>query len=197
MLRGLRKKGFNENDEKGGAVMFIDLLRSRRSVRAFTDKPVEQEKIDRLVKAVLRAPSSRGFNPWEFVVVTDPAILGRLSRAKPTGAAFLANAPLGIAVCADPGKSDVWVEDVSIAAVILHLAATDLGLGSCWIQLRKRDHDQSRTAGEYAADVLGLPGGLEVSSIMAIGYSAQQPAPHPEDSLQYDKVSFNRYGNRR
>jgi nitroreductase len=196
MLRGLRKEAFNGKHEKGGAVMFIDLLRSRRSVRAFTDKPVELEKIDRLVEAVLRAPSSRGFNPWEFVVVTDPDLLGRLSRAKPSGAAFLANAPLGIAVCGDPGKSDVWVEDVSIAAVILHLAATDLGLGSCWIQLRLREHDQTRTAGEYAADLLGLPVGLEVSAIIAIGYPAQQPAPHPEASLQRGKVSFNRYGNR-
>jgi nitroreductase len=177
--------------------MFIDLLRSRRSIRTFTDRPVEHRKIDLLVEAALRAPSSRGFNPWQFVVVTDPEILDRLSRAKPHGAAFLAKAPLGIVVCADPEKSDVWVEDASIAAVVLHLAATDLGLGSCWIQLRKRDHDQTRTAGEYAAEVLGLPAGMEVSAIIAIGHPAQQPAPHPESSLERHKVSFNRYGNRR
>jgi nitroreductase len=101
-----------------------------------------------------------------------------------------------VAVCADPQKSDVWVEDVSIATLILHLAATDLELGSCWIQLRKRDHDNSRSAGEYAAEVLGLPAGLEVSAIMAIGYPAQQPAPHPQTSLQREKVSIDRYGNR-
>ena len=160
--------------------MFIDLLRSRRSIRKFEDRPVEAEKVDLLVEAVLRSPSSRGVNPWEFVVVTDPAIINRLSTAKPHGASFLANAPLAIVVCADPGKSDVWVEDVSIAAIILHLAATDLGLGSCWIQLRKRDHDDSTTAGEYAANVLGLPAELVVSAIMAIGYPAQQPSPHPQ-----------------
>lgn len=177
--------------------MFIDLLRSRRSIRKFQAKPVEQEKIDLLVEAALRAPSSRGSNPWEFVVVNDPQIIGRLSRAKPHGAAFLAKAPLAVAVCADPGQSDVWVEDVSIAAIILHLAATDLGLGSCWIQLRKRDHDDTQTAGAYAAAVLGLPAAMEVSSIMAIGYPTQQPAPHPRTSLQYDKVRVNRYQNRK
>jgi nitroreductase len=177
--------------------VFIDLLRARRSVRKFQDRPVEQDKIDLLVEAALRAPSSRGFNPWEFVVVTDPTLLDRLSRAKPHGAGFLAKAPLGIVVCVDPGKSDVWVEDVSIAAILLHLAAADLGLGSCWIQLRKRDHDGSRTAGEYAADVLGLPPEMAVSSIIAVGYPAQQPAPHPPASLRHDKVSVNRYGNRR
>ncbi len=175
--------------------MFIDLLRSRRSIRKFEDRPVEAEKVDLLVEAVLRSPSSRGFNPWEFVVVNDPAIIKRLSTAKPHGASFLANAPLAIVVCADPGKSDVWVEDASIAAIILHLAATDLGLGSCWIQLRRRNYDDSKTAGEYAADVLGLPAELAVSAIMAIGHPAQQPAPHPKGSLQRDKVSVNRYGN--
>lgn len=174
--------------------MFIDLLRSRRSIRKFQNRAVETEKIDLLVEAALRSPSSRGFNPWEFVVVTDSEIIDRLSRSKPHGASFLAGAPLAIAVCADPQKSDVWVEDVSIAAAILHLAATDLGLGSCWIQLRKRDFDETQTAGEYAADLLGLPSGLVVSSIMAIGYPDQQPSPHPKDSLQGDKASLNRYG---
>ena len=176
--------------------MFIDLLRSRRSVRQFQKQHIEQEKVELLVEAALRSPSSRGGNPWHFVVVTDPETIGRLSTAKPHGASFLAHAPLAIVVCADPSQSDVWVEDVSIATMILHLTATDLGLGSCWIQLRKRDHDDAKTAGEYAAEVLGLRAGLAVSAIMAIGYPAQQPASHPKASLQRDKVSVNRYGNR-
>jgi nitroreductase len=177
--------------------MFIDLLRSRRSVRRYLSTPVETEKIDLLIEAVLRSPSSRGFNPWEFVVVDDAAILDRLSRCKPHGASFLANAPLAIAVCPQVDRSDVWVEDVSIATLILHLTAGDLGLGSCWIQLRRRDHDGGLRAGAYAAEVLGLPAGREVSAIMAIGYPDQAPAPHPASSLQRDKVSFNAYGQRR
>jgi nitroreductase len=176
--------------------MFIDLLRKRRSIRKYDDRPVEQEKIDLLVEAALRSPSSRGFNPWEFVVVTDPEILARLAKAKPHGASFLAKAPLAIAVCADPEKSDVWVEDASIAAIFLHLAATDLGLGSCWIQLRKREYDDTQTASDYAARLLGLPDGKNVSAVMAIGYPAQQPKPHATASLSYEKVSVNHYGNR-
>lgn len=176
--------------------MFIDLLRSRRSIRKFQDRPVEPEKVKLLLEAALRSPSSRGFNPWEFVVVDDPERIVRLSRAKPHGASFLAKAPLAIAVCAHPDQSDVWVEDVSIAAIILHLAATDLGLGSCWIQLRKRRFDDTRTAGEYAAEIVGLPSGMEVSSIIAVGYPAQHLEPHPESALQREKVSVNHYGCR-
>jgi nitroreductase len=177
--------------------MFIDLLRSRRSIRKFQEQPVEKEKVDLLIEAALRSPSSRGFNPWEFVVVFDPQTIVRLSRAKPHGASFLARAPLAIAVCAHPSRSDVWVEDVSIAAIIVHLAAADLGLGSCWVQLRKRNYDETKTAGQYAAEVLGLPEGMEVSAIIGIGYPAQHPAPHPQDSLQQEKVSVNRYGSRK
>jgi nitroreductase len=177
--------------------MFIDLLRSRRSIRKFQERPVEQEKVDLLVEAALRSPSSRGFNPWEFVVVFDRQTIVRLSRAKPHGASFLARAPLAIAVCAHPSQSDVWVEDVSIAAIIVHLAAADLGLGSCWVQLRKRNYDETKTAGQYAAEVLGLPKGVEVSAIIGIGYPAQHPEPHPPTSLQREKVSVNRYGNRK
>lgn len=176
--------------------MFIDLLRSRRSIRQFQERPVEQAKVDLILEAALRSPSSRGFNPWEFVVVDDPETIGRLSRAKPHGASFLAHAPLAVVVCADPEQSDVWVEDASIATIILHLAATDLGLGSCWIQLRKRNYDDTTTAGDYAARVLGLRQGLEVSAIMAIGYAARQPSPHPASSLLRDKVSVNRHGQR-
>jgi nitroreductase len=176
--------------------MFIDLLRSRRSIRKFEQRPVEQEKVDILVEAALRSPSSRGFNPWEFVVVNDPQIIARLAKAKPHGASFLAKAPLAIAVCGHPSESDVWVEDVSIAAIIVHLAATDLGLGSCWVQLRKRNFDETKTAGEYAADLLGLLPGVEVSAVIGIGYPAQHPKPHSRDSLPQEKVSVNRYGNR-
>ncbi|MCU0593341.1 MAG: nitroreductase family protein [Desulfobacterales bacterium] len=120
--------------------MFMSLIRKRRSIRRFLDKPVEKEKLDLLVEAGLRAPSSRGVNPWHFVVVTDREMLNRLSQSKEHGSAFLKHAAAGIVVCADATKSDVWVEDASIATTVIHLAAASLDLGSCWIQIRERMH---------------------------------------------------------
>ena len=176
--------------------MFIDLLRNRRSIRAFQDRAVESEIIDSLCEAVLRAPSSRGIDPWEFVFVTDPQTIAQLSKAKPHGAAFLAKAPLAVVVCADPEKSDVWVEDASIATLIVHLAATDLGLGSCWIQIRQRPHDETQSAGQYISELLGIPAHLEVEAMVAVGYPAETKRPHAAASLARDKVSFERYGRR-
>lgn len=174
--------------------MFLSLAQKRRSIRRYKDKPVESEKIDRLVEAALRAPSSRGFNPWEFVVVTDRILLEKLSKAKPHGASFLKDASLGIVVCADPEKCDVWVEDASIASIYIHLAAESLELGSCWIQIRKRMHDQTKTAEQYIRELLNIPKHLNVESMIAIGYPAEKKSPHPKEDLQYDKVYYNVYG---
>jgi nitroreductase len=176
--------------------MFIDLIRSRRSIRRYRQKPVEQEKIDHLVEAALRAMSGHGRQAWELVVVTDPAVIEALSKAKPRGSSFLKDAPLAMAVCGDPAKSDIWIEDASIAATFIHLAAADLGLGSCWIQMRQREHSDGKNAGRYVAEVLGLRDGLEAQAVLAIGYAAEEKEPHAAETLDYGKVSRDRYGRK-
>ena len=137
--------------------MFLSLIEERRSIRKFQDKAVKAGTVATLVEALLRAPTSMGNNSWEFVVVTDRDRLEKLSRAKPHGASFLRKAPLGIVVCGDPQISDVWIENSSIASIYIHLAAASLDLGSCWIQIRERAHDESLSAEAYIAGVLNLP----------------------------------------
>ena len=174
----------------------IDLLRRRRSIRRFKQEPLKKAEIDTLVEAMLRSPSSRGLNPWHFVVVDDRDTLEKLARAKVHGSGFLKNAPLAIVVCADPGISDVWVEDTSIAALILHLTAADLNLGSCWIQIRLRDHAAGETAEKFVRQVLGLEEKMVVEAIVAIGYPEEDKAGHERSTLLFDRVSYNRYGQR-
>lgn len=176
--------------------MFIDLLRSRRMVRKFEDRPIGQEELDLLIEAALRSPSSKNRAPWEFVVVTDKEKVGKLSEAKPHGAAFVKGAAAVFVVCADPKQSDVWVEDASIAATLLHLAAFDLGLGSCWVQLRGREHAPGQSSSDYVAGLLGLREGLEVDCLIALGYPAETKEGHPASSLKHDKVSCEEYGGR-
>ncbi len=174
--------------------MFLDQIAQRRSIRKFQSSPVEKEKVDQLVEAALRSPSSRSFNPWRFIVVDRADLLEKLSTAKPHGASFLKNAPLGIVVCGDTSASDVWVEDTAIASTFIHLAAQDLGLGSCWIQIRKREHDANSDAGEYIRNLLNIPTHLSVESILAIGYPDKAKKGHDRKSLDFDKVFYNGYG---
>jgi nitroreductase len=171
----------------------IELLRKRRSIRKFTGEKVAPETIELLIEALLRSPSSRGINPWEFVVVDDRELLAGLSRAKEHGAEFLKNAPLAIVVCADETRSDVWIEDCSIASIIVQLVALSVGLGSCWAQIRKRMHEDGRPAEEYIRELLGLPDHFKVESIIGIGHPAETKRPVPAKELQYEKVKRNRY----
>jgi len=176
--------------------MLISVLEKRRSIRRFQEKKIEPEIIDTLIEAALRSPSSMGHNSWEFIVVTDKDMLQTLSRAKEHGSAFMKNAPLGVVICADPGKSDVWIEDASIASIILHLTAASLGLGSCWIQIRERMHDSTKTAEAFLAEALNLPENLKVLSMVGIGYPTEDKPGHGKETLAYGNVHWNRYGER-
>ncbi len=176
--------------------MVMPEIQKRRSIRKFAQRPVEKEKLDIIIEAALRAPSSMGRDPWEFIVVDDREILNKLSKAKPHGASFLNGAAIGIAVCADKNKSDVWVEDTSIASTHIYLAAESLGLGACWIQIRKRNYSEDLSSVEYVASILNLPEEMAVLSIIAIGYPAEEKTPHKKESLKYDRVYFNGYGRK-
>ncbi len=174
--------------------MFMSLVQKRRSIRRFLAKPIEDEKIEMLIEAALRAPSSRGLNPWEFIVVTERDLLEKLSSAKTHGSEFLKNAPLGIVICADEDRCDIWVEDCSIASTFIFLASESMGLGGCWIQIRERMHNETKTSKAYVSEVLDIPSRLKVESIIAVGYPDEEKPPHKKEELQYEKVYLNQYG---
>jgi nitroreductase len=176
------------------ATQLLPLLRKRRSIRQFASTPVDFDKIDALIEAAVRTPTSRGRNPWEFIVVTEPQLLKQLGKAKQHGSAFLAHAPLAIVVAADATKSDVWTEDCSIAAMVMQLVAEELGLGSCWVQIRLRPHDNHRSAEEYVKNLLGLSAMHAVECILAVGYPAEEKGGHPAESLPYNQVHRERFG---
>ncbi len=166
----------------------FDALSARRSIRQYTDRDIEPRVIEQLKEAILRAPSSRGIRPWRFVFVEDPALLDVLSRAKTHGASFLAEARLGVVICADESLSVVWIEDCAIAGIIVQLAATSLGLGSCWVQIRLRHDQEGQCAEERVRDALGLAPNLRVDSVISIGYPAKQLNAIPREQLPWDRI---------
>ena len=144
--------------------------------------------VEKLQEAVLRAPTSRNLQPWRFVFVTDAEILRALGRAKPHYSDFLAGAALGVVVCADASVSDCWIEDGAIAAATLQLVATELGLGSCWIQIRARQSVDGRPSEEHIREVLGVEAELSVLCVISVGYPAEMKPPKDLESLSWDKV---------
>ena len=172
----------------------LDLLLRRRSIRKYEAKPVEQDHIVKLTHAALSAPSGKNLKPWEFIVVTEPETIKKLSNAKETGASFVKDAPLVIVILADPAKSDVWIEDVSVAAILIQLQAEALGLVSCWVQVRNRVCDSVRTSEAYIRELLEIPTELQVASMISIGYPAERKSAYSESDLKTGKIYVNRYG---
>jgi nitroreductase len=166
----------------------LDILRKRRSVRRYQDREIEPNIIELLKEAALRSPTSRNFRPWRFIFITDKEKLEALSRAKPSGSAFLKGARLGVVVCANENESDVWIEDCSIASILLQLTGQSFGLGSCWIQIRIRMYSDSQTSEDYVKGLLNLPENMKVESIIAFGYPDESKAPIPKEQLEYSKV---------
>lgn len=175
---------------------FSDLINRRRSMRKFTEESLTPEEVELLLKAALKAPSSKRSTCWQFVVVEDKETLKALSECKENGCQFLAGAPLAIIVLADPTSSDVWIEDASIASILIQLQAEDLGLGSCWIQVRERFTANGVPANDIVHGVLEIPYPLEVLSIIAVGHKGMERKPFDEEHLQWEKIHINKYGGK-
>ncbi|SES97662.1 nitroreductase family protein [Anaerobranca gottschalkii] len=171
----------------------LETLINRRSIRKYKDQKIEEEKIKTLIQSALLSPSSRNIRPWEFIVVQDKETLNKLSYAKKHGSSFVKDAPLAFVILGDSTKSDVWIEDTSIAGIVVQLTAEKLGLGSCWVQIRNREHDSKNTAEEYIQKLLNIPEHLKVEAIIAIGYPAEEKEPYDLTKLPYEKVKMERY----
>jgi len=172
----------------------LPLLRKRRSVRKYLDTAVPVEVINQLAEAVLRAPSSRNLRPWQFIFVQDRKTIDKLSRVKAHGSSFLAGAPLCVVILADPDACDVWIEDCSIAAILLQMQVESLpGMGSCWIQTRLREDASGRSSEDAVREILGVPGNLRVASIIAIGYANEALPLVGESELPTGKIHTERY----
>lgn len=165
-------------------------------MRKFTGEEVNQEEVVTLLKAALMSPSSKRSNCWQFIAEDDKETLEKLSHCKEMGAAFLAEAALAIVVMADPLASDVWIEDAAIASIMIQLQAEDLGLGSCWVQVRERFTATGMPSGEYVHEVLDIPLQLQVVSIIAVGHKGMERKPFNEEHLQWEKVHINKYGGK-
>ena len=111
-----------------------------------------------------------------------------MSNSKKFGSAFLKTAPLAVVIVGDENKSDVWIEDASIAAIILQLTGESIGLKSCWIQIRNRIQNDEVTSEEHVRKTLNIPDNLRILSIIAMGYPDEIKEPYKEETLNYSII---------
>jgi len=171
----------------------IEILRNRRSIRKYTSQLVEHKKVELLKEALLRSPSSKNSNPWKFIFVDNLELIQELKKCKPHGVKPLETAPLAVVICADENKNDVWIEDCSIASILLQITAQSLGLGTCWVQIRNRFHSKEISSEEYVQKQLGVPENYRVLSIITVGYSDSKREGKAFSELQFEKIGLNKF----
>ena len=174
-------------------ISFSGLLKTRRSIRKYLPQAVEQDKIKKITNAALMSPASKRSNPWEFIVVENRETLQKLANCRPHGSQLLAGSPLGIIVIANTTKSDVWMEDASIASIIIQLQAHDLGLGSCWVQVYGRHKDEETSTESFIRDLLDIPENYAVLNIISIGYPDEERKPFDENKLPTEKIHSEKF----
>lgn len=172
---------------------FKDLAQQRRSHRKFTQQEIDADDLKLILRAALMSPTSKGQRSWQFVVVDDKLDLEKLSDAKNMGSQFLKDAPVAIAVLGDPLQNDCWVEDGSIAAISMQYQAEDLGLGSCWVQMRGRGLSDGTSADTVIRGILDIPENYSVLCVLGFGHKADERKPQNEDKLKWENVHLNKY----
>jgi nitroreductase len=172
---------------------FKMLAQQRRSHRKFTNEEIDPEDLKLILRAALMSPTSKSQRAWQFVVVDDKQDLEKLADAKNMGSQFLKDAPVAIVVLGDPMQNDCWVEDVSIAAISMQYQAEELGLGSCWIQMRGRGLDDGTPADTVIRGVLDIPDNLNCLCIIAVGHWTDERKPQAEDRLKWENVHLNKF----
>lgn len=170
-----------------------DLLVRRHSIRRYTQEAISAEDVKTILEAALLAPSSKSARPWQFILVENKDDLTRLSECKANGARPIANCSLAIVVCAEPGKSDMYIEDMSIAAAYMQLQATAIGLGACWIQIRNRYAADGEDAEVIVREILGIPDDVVVECIVTVGHPDEERRPVDTSKLLWEKVHVDNW----
>ncbi len=153
---------------------FLEVIEKRHSVRKYSDRPVERELLDAIVKIAETAPSSRNSKSSAFMIVEDKDTLEALALMRDYGSGLIAGAPAAIVVLGDESKTDLWVDNCAISATFVQLAVTAMDLASCWVHCNGRPRLKAEPEGalapDYVSELLGLRDGLRPYCVVAIGY---------------------------
>jgi nitroreductase len=156
-----------------------DPVLSRRSIRRYTDQPVDDETVERLLRAAMAAPSAGNQQPWRFVVIRERAMLQAIADMHPYGK-MLPGAPVAIVVCGDPGDAKwaaLWDQDCSACTENLLIEAELLGLGAVWLGIHPLPEREAALR-----ELLGIPAHVVPFAVVPFGW----PAQHKEPSDRYD-----------
>ena len=153
---------------------FLEVIEKRKSVRKYSEQPVERELLDAIVRVAQTAPSSRNSKSTAFMIIEDRDMLDALSAMRDYGSGLLKGAQAAIVVLGDETKTDLWVDNCAISATFIQLAVTAMDLVSCWVHINGRpclkEVPEGEKAEDYVRNLLGVKDALRPYCVIAIGY---------------------------
>lgn len=154
----------------------FEAIKTRRTIRKFLNKDITNESIVKLLEAARYAPSSQDSQPWEFIIVRNQETKNRIAGTREENNQVERTAKVLIIICVDTGRSKTrWIEDGSIAAENLILAATELGLTGVWVTGWCGYGKQASESEEAIKRELNLPDNIRPVCSIALGYPAEEP----------------------
>ncbi|MBI2934434.1 MAG: nitroreductase family protein [Chloroflexi bacterium] len=173
----------------------VEAIRSRRAAKAFSSDTVGKDTLVKLVDLARHSPSGGNKNAWRFVVITSRTALDRLSETHPH-CKWFSSAPSGMAIAIDPKATRYWLEDCSVAAYAIWLAATGMGLAVAWSAMHQAGNQaESERRQRLVREVLAIPEELYVPVVLGIGFHASPPPPGQRPELE-TLVSWEAYGQK-
>lgn len=165
----------------------LEIMKNRRSIRKYNDKDISEENLEKILQAALLSPTAKGIKSWDFIVIKDKKTLELLSECK-VGAKFVKDANVAIAVLGDMNKTNTWIEDCSIAMSNMHLMASFLNVGSCWIQIRERTNENGIDSEIYAKKILKFPDNYRLLALLVLGETEEKLKPNEITETLKSKV---------
>lgn len=172
----------------------LEVMKRRKSVRTYSEETVSESTLQQILEAGLLSASGRAIRPWELIVVRDREKLKVMADCRDHGAKMLEGADTAIVVIADEQKTDVWTEDCSIVMSNMHLMASALGVGSCWIQGRLRISATGESTEEYLRKLLGYPQGYRLEAVLSMGMPLEDCVQREVSEELWKKVHMEHYG---
>ena len=167
----------------------MDIIFNRRSVRKYTEQKIEPEKVDRMLRAAMQAPSATNQQPWEFLVIDDKETIVKLAEFSPY-AKMLPGAPLAMVILEKQGvRAPLFTEqDLGAAVQNLMLQAVEDGLGSVWMGVGRGTERET-----FLTEMFNLPETVKPFAVLAIGYPADENANKFVDRYDEARVHYNKY----
>lgn len=168
----------------------MDAIFNRRSLRKYKDRPVENEKVDKLLRAAMQAPSAGNQQPWEFIVVQEKDSLKKLSEMSPYSN-FIADAPVAFVLLANEERMkfpENWQQDMGAATENILLHAVEQELGAVWLGVAPLEDRVN-----YLIEIFDLPQNIKPFAVISIGYPAEGQENKFIDRFDKTRVHYEKY----